>query len=451
MKKEKKVKKNKSKKENPSAAQRAPHAGESFEQLRRTLALGRRRSDREQEKLTAEQERLRVFLRRIKAASGKKAELTVRTKSYYRFAREYPANVDTAGFRENAPPAKKPRRAVLIALCAALAFCLAFVLAKTGILLSGEAPADAGVTQEAPAEAAALGYYHFSYDEFTDGDTDAMLETLHANGCGAALFEIKSESGYVNLSAPELALAGRRTADPEETVAALQQAGIKTCAYISCFRDPLAAQWEPGIAVARTGGGVWTDNDNAGWLNPFSDAARAYLTRIIAAAAKAGFDSVLLDHVCFSADSGTAMAFYPAEESSGLSRSGALYTFVEEAVEAAAGARVIVMCRYPAFDPLAAPELPGYGGNLLQTAAWGLCADARLSRQPKNCSVGTAHFADPAAMPFVFTLAVCDYAEGGVADSLSGAEVLVCVENDGAGSETLEAVRLSGVSGYVLW
>lgn len=419
--------------------------------MKRAFALRMRRRSREQEKRSAEQEQLRVFVRRTKSASGKKAERTARTRAYYRFAREYPANVDAEGFRENEPPRKKKHAAALIALCAVLAFCLAFVLTKTGLLLSREAPADAGETEQPPAQASLLGYYRFPYDVYAGGDTEAMRETLRANNCGAALFEIKSESGYVNLATESISVAGRRGAEPEATLAALREAGVKTCAYISCFLDPLAAEWEPDMAVLRDDGGVWADNAGDGWLNPFSVSARAYIARIVEAAADAGFDSVLLDHVCFSADSGTSMAYYPGEANSSLTRNGVLAAFVEEAVEAAGGAEVIVMCRYPAFDPVAAADLPGYGGSLLQTAAGALCADARLSRQQKNCSVGTAHFADPAAMPFVFTLAVGDYAAGGVADSLSGADVLVCVENDDALSETLEAVRLSGATGCVIW
>ena len=419
--------------------------------MKRAFALGRRRRSREQEKLTAEQERLRVFRRRIRSADDKKAEPTVRTKAYYRFARTYPANVDAEGFRENTPAPKTKKRAVVLVLCAAIAFCLSFVLAKTGALISRETPSPAEETENTAPAASQLGYYRFSYEEYAGGDTAAMQETLRANGCGAALFEIKSESGYVNLSAPDLETAGYRDVDPAETVAALRKAGIKTCAYISCFRDPLAAEWNPGMAVMRSDGGAWADNAGVGWLNPFSGRARAYLTAIIEAAAAAGFDSILLDHVCFSADSGTSMAYYPGEEGSALSRRDALNTFVEEAVGAASGAEIILMCRYPAFDPLAAADLPGYGGNLLETVAVALCADARLSRQPKNCSVGTSHFADPADMPFVFTLSVCDFAAAGVADSLSGADVLVCVENDAARDETLEAARLSGVAGYVVW
>lgn len=448
MKTEKNSKTDKGKKNKPTARQQR---GESVAQMKRAFALGNRRRSLEKEKRAAERERRQVFLRRTKAASGKKAARTARTRAYYRFAKSYPANVDEAGFRENAPPQKKKRRILLILLCAALAFCLAFVAARTCMLLSREPPPGADTADTQPEQPTPLGYYRFSYSDYEAGNTDAMLETLRANGCGAALFEIKSESGYVNLSAPGLALAGRREVTPDKTLAALKAAGMKTCAYISCFLDPLAAAWEPGMAVTRADGGVWTDNAGAGWLNPFSERARTYLTGIVSAAAQAGFDAVLLDNVCFSTDSGTASAVYPGEENGPLSRNGALNAFVSQAAEAAGGAQVILMSRYPAFDPVAALDAPGAGGNLLQTAAGALCVDARLSRQPKNCTVGTSRFADPAAMPFVFTLAVCDFTRSGVSDALSGADVLACLANDETLGETLEAARLSGVAGYVIW
>ena len=77
--------------------------------------------------------------------------------------------------------------------------------------------------------------------------------------------------------------------DPAQTLAALHEAGFDVCAYISCFLDPAAAEWETDMAVLKgtDGGGVWLDDSGAGWLNPYAERARAYISQIAAAAASA--------------------------------------------------------------------------------------------------------------------------------------------------------------------
>lgn len=434
-------------------AKRPATGTESIEQWRRSFALGRHRQTREDIRRAAELEQLKVFVRRTKSASGKKAQRTSRTRAYYPFSKEYPAAVDPEGFRAASPQKKKRAPAVFAVLLTVLAFCLSFVLTKTGMLISAEKPAAAQENTAEEPEAERLRLCRLGFELYAGGNAEAIRDAVSRQGCNGALFEVKSESGYVNLSMPDTDLAGFRAVQPEETLAALKKAGVKTCAYISCFRDPLAAAWDPSMAVRRTdaAGGLWTDNAGQGWLNPYSLAACDYLAAIVEAAANAGFDLILLDNVCFSTDSGTAMAYYPGESETGLPRNAALGAFVEQALAAAGKTEVILMCRTGAFDPLASSELPAYGGNLLQTGAGAVCVDARLSRQPKNLAVGADRFADPAAMPFVFTLTAGDYAVNGTAETLSGAETLICVEAGASLEDCLRAASLSAVSGYVIW
>ena len=425
----------------------------NIEQWRKDFALGRRQETREKQRQAEAQERLQVFIRRTREASGKKAQKTARTRGYYRFSKTYPSNVDAEGFREPPPSPGGKKRIWLCVLCGLLAFCLSFVVTKTSLLISKETPENAVQDEDLTPPAAKLRMLRFSYEDYAAGNAAAVVETLNANGCNAALFEIKSPSGYVNLAMPEFAAAGKREVDPSAMLEQIKAAGCETAAYISCFLDPLAARWEVSMAVRRTNdqGDVWTDNAGFAWLNPFSQAARTYVSQIASSAAKAGFDYIVLDNVCFSSDSGTAMPYYPGEDGAGVSRNAVLNAFVEDIVTSASGARVIVMCRFSAFDPLADADLPAYGGNLLQTAASALCVDARLSFQQKNVAIGTERFSDPASLPFVFTLAAGDYAVQGITDALSGAESMICIENGDTLADTLRAVKLMNLYGYVIW
>ena len=440
-------------KKTDAPAQSVPASAGSIDQWRKDFALGRRQETREKQKQAQEQERLQVFLRRTREASGRKAQKTERTRGFYRFSKTYPSKVDPEGFRENTGGAGPKRKPWVYLLCGLLVFCLSFIATKTGLLISKETPENIVADEDDTPPAAQLRMLRFSYDVYSEGDAEAVTQALAAQGCNAALFEVKPVSGYVNLAMPEVSAAGKREVDPTQMLEAIKAAGCKTCAYISCFLDPLAANWEVSMAVRRTdaGGEVWTDNAGKAWLNPFSQAARTYLVQIAEAAADAGFDYIMLDNVCFSSDSGTAMAYYPGEEGGAVTRNGVLTAFVDSVVKTANSARVIVMCRYSAFDPLADADLPAYGGNLLQTAASGLCVDARLSFQQKNITVGTERFTDVNTLPFVFTLAAGDYASQGISDALSGADCMICIENDEHFADSMRAVKLMNLFGYVIW
>ncbi len=445
-------KRGKAKKTAPPAAASPADSG-NIARWRKDFVLERRQETREKQRQAEEQERLQVFVKRTKNASGQKAQRTERTRGFYRFTKVYPARVDTEGFRENTENLGKKKRLWVYLLCGILVFCFSFIVTKTCLMISEDPPANEVADEDNVPPAAQVRMLRFSYDAYAAGNADAVAQALAAEGCNTALFEIKSASGYVNLAMPDFAAAGKREIDPSEMLKALKDAGCSACAYISCFLDPLAANWETSMAVRRTdaGGEVWTDNAGSAWLNPYSQAARTYLTQIVGAAAAAGFDYILLDNVCFSPDSGTAMAYYPGEESINASRNTALTAFVDAAAKSAGNARVIVMCRHTAFDPLANDDLPAYGGNLLQTTASALCVDARLSHQPKNVTVGTERFADVTALPFVFTLAAGDYASQGITDALSGADCMICVEKDENLGDSMRAVELMHLYGYVLW
>lgn len=443
------------KKEAAAPVRTTPEKTGNIAQWRKDFVLERRQETREKQRQADEQERLQVFVRRTKAASGHKAQRTERTRSFYRFTKTYPANVDTEGFRENTDTLGKRKKPWVYLLCGLLVFCFAFIITKTCLMISQEPPANEIADDDGAPPSSQLRILRFSYDAYSAGNAEAVVAELGTQGCNTALFEIKPVSGYVNLAMPEFAAAGKREIDPSHMLEEIRDAGCSTCAYISCFLDPLAANWEISMAVRRTdaGGEVWTDNAGNAWLNPFSQSARTYLCQIAAAAAKAGFDYIMLDNVCFSSDSGTAMAYYPGEEGAGAgaSRNEALTAFVDAVVKSASSARVIVMCRYSAFDPLANTDLPAYGGNLLQTTASALCVDARLSFQQKNITVGTERFTDVSTLPFVFTLAAGDYASQGITDALSGADCMICIEKEDPPGDATRALKLTNLYGYVLW
>lgn len=439
----------KNKKQNPAQ-------NENIHQWRKRFALGRRSEAREKQKENAEQERREIFDRKTSGASDKKAPFTLRTKGYYRFTKEYPSAVDENGFRENAPDKKAVlrRRLVTLFVCVAV-FTAAFVVTESFILISQKKLPEPPVKEE-PESATVFRALHFSYEEFSAGDTDAMSSKLDALGCNAAVFEFKDDTGYVMFNTGSFMgmSADRRILNAVQTVKALKAKGYTVCAYISCFKDTAASRANLTFSVRRNTyeGASWTDNSGMGWLDPYSSYARDYILEMIGAAAQNGFDRIILGNVCFSSDSGSAMQYYAWEEDSQVSRNQILLNFIGSAVKSSGSARLTVMCDYAAFGAEALADTPRYYGSLLSCAASSLCMDARLSVQQKNITLGDTTFSDASLMPYVFVLAASEYAvKGASAASREDAEILVCIENGDALNEEITAAEFSGIDGFIIW
>ena len=415
-----------------------PHAGHTKEALRqrRERALSRQQKRREQQKKGESGVRRAVFARRLQKASSRKAPVTLRTRGYYRFTRDFPGNVDESGFRENRPSKKRAvLRGVLWALGLFAVFCLSFTLAKAAWLVSNEPPAVTEPAEPVNTEPAAFQALHFSRSDPRIASADALLRALNAADAQIAVLEVKDAYGYIYVY--------------DTLIPQLHRMDISAAAYISCFQDSFHTWDTPALSVRTLNeyGGAWTDNSGAGWLNPFSAEARGILLDTVKSAADAGFDYILLDNVCFPADSGSASAYYAGESDYNGTRNQVLTGFISDAVSAAGKAATILLSRFSAFDAEAGADRAPTYGDLLHTAAGVLAADVRLSGQPKNVTVGEETFADPADLPYAFTLAVAEF----TVKNAPGSRVVLCMDNDRTAKEAVKAAEYAGVEGWILW
>lgn len=399
-------------------------------------ALRKLQMRREKEKKDVMSERNAVFLKKMRGASARKAPFTLRTKGYYRFSRDYPADVDGDGLRENAEQKKHARRrGLLMAAVLVLVFCASFIAAKTAWYISTAAPRQAPAATDAPAASLPKAGMRFT-GALNDEDASARtLQALQAADADIAVLDLKDGAGIVF--------------DNAGLVSAIHAEGRKAAAYICCFRDPAAAEADNSMAVRSNAeeDSLWKDNAGDSWLNPFSAAAREYLLTLVTNAADSGYDYILLDSVCFPSDAGSSVAGYPGENEFTGTRNQLLRGFVNDAVAKAGTAKTILMCKLAAFDPDAPADKAPYYGNLLGTSAGTLCADARLSVQPKNVTVGETVFNEPSGIPFAFTLGVGEYAM----QNADGTDVILCLDAAGAPEETVKAVLYAGAGGYILW
>ncbi len=74
---------------------------------------------------------------------------------------------------------------------------------------------------------------------------------------------------------------------------------IRVIGRIVCFKDPVLPVKRPDLAMKNKKGGIWKDQDEQSWLNPYNRECWQYLVDIAKEANKLGFDEIQFDYVRF--------------------------------------------------------------------------------------------------------------------------------------------------------
>ena len=421
---------------------------------REEYLLKRHKEELERKKIEKNKRDNEFFRERVRKASSERAPLTSRTKSYYRFAKEYPNKVDENGFRENRPAGKKlspTKRVILFLVCVAV-FCASFTAVKVGLELSAREPENMP-EQPQITENAGMKVLHFTYNELRTGNAGVLAKLVRDNGCDAALFEFKDAEGYVAFDVDGYVgnSAGRLVPSAWETVQGLEAEGIKTFAYISCYRDRVAAEGKNSWAVKDydSQSTVLIDTDGAAWLDPFNTEVSEYLNSLVAKAVEGGFSYVVLDNLRKPGNRGLSTAYYPAIGDTGSKINGALTAFIRLAYQTAGKDRLIVLCDPYAFmSGDSASERTG--GSLLTTAAKQFAVDARISFAEDGGFDPEGLYAFIDEMPSVFVLDAFSTAENAVkeTENAGGYRLFACIEKE---PEITALAEKSGMENIILW
>jgi hypothetical protein len=143
---------------------------------------------------------------------------------------------------------------------------------------------------------------------------------LTKSGLNTIQLDVKDEGGEIGFRPAGVPLAARVGAvrafyDPRRVTRMLHAKGIYVIGRVVVFQDPVLARARPDLAIRRSGGGIWTTSAGLGWLNPYDRRNWDYAVGIAAAAARAGFDEIMLDYVRFPSDGDTATTVYPGRTS----------------------------------------------------------------------------------------------------------------------------------------
>jgi hypothetical protein len=143
---------------------------------------------------------------------------------------------------------------------------------------------------------------------------------LRKAGLNTIELDVKDEGGEIGFRPVGVPLATRIGAvrafyKPAQVARLAHRNGIYLIGRVVVFQDPVLSNARPDLAIHRTDGSVWTTSAGLGWVNPYDRRVWDYNLGIAAAAAKAGFDEIMLDYMRFPSDGDTSSAVYPGRTS----------------------------------------------------------------------------------------------------------------------------------------
>jgi hypothetical protein len=168
---------------------------------------------------------------------------------------------------------------------------------------------------------------------------------LTRHGLNTIELDVKDEGGEIAFAPAGVPLAKKTGAvrsyyDPRKVAQRMHRKGIYLIGRVVVFQDPYLARARPDLAVRGRDGSLWTTNAGLGWVNPYDRRVWEYSVSVAAAAARAGFDEIMLDYVRFPTDGDVTTAVYPGKTSVPRGRLIASFTAYAKQRLAPLGVRV---------------------------------------------------------------------------------------------------------------
>jgi hypothetical protein len=270
-------------------------------------------------------------------------------------------------------------------------------------------------------------------------------------GLNTIELDVKDEGGIVNFVPSAVPLAQRIGASrsnfkPREVTRLARNHDVYLIGRVVVFQDPVLARARPDLAIRTPDGGVWQTGGGLAWVNPYDRRVWDYAVSVGEAAAKAGFDEIMFDYVRFPSDGDTSRTVYPGRTRQ--DRRQVIADFVAYAAQR--------------LEPL---------GVRVSTALFGLSAtrDMGLGQAPRRIAKH-ADIVSPMAYPALYSggeLGIeSPSAEPGETVFRTLADFRRAVKGSKAQlvpwiqdwnytprevRQQIEAVRLMGAKGYLLW
>ena len=139
-------------------------------------------------------------------------------------------------------------------------------------------------------------------------------------GLNTIELDVKDEGGEIAFAPTGVALARKTGAvrnfyKPAQVAKLARRKGVYLIGRVVVFQDPHLARARPDMAVRTRGGGIWETTQGLAWVNPYDRRVWDYAVSVAAAAARAGFDEIMLDYIRFPSDGDVGSAVYPGKTS----------------------------------------------------------------------------------------------------------------------------------------
>ena len=225
---------------------------------------------------------------------------------------------------------KRRRRAAVAALLLLAVLALAGGMTLAG--KSGERSApDRGITVESAGERVVVatrprplpvevrGVHVTGALASLPGKLDEYV-SLTKHGLNTIELDVKDEGGEISFAPVSVPLARKTGAvrnyySPRDVASLMHRKDIYLIGRVVVFQDPYLARARPDLAVRRADGSIWTTDAGLAWVNPYDRRVWDYVVSIATAAARAGFDEIMLDYTRFPSDGDTESAVYPGRTS----------------------------------------------------------------------------------------------------------------------------------------
>ncbi len=270
-------------------------------------------------------------------------------------------------------------------------------------------------------------------------------------GLNTIELDVKDEGGEIGFVPTDVPMARtvgatRPYYNPKALVALAHRNGIYMIGRVVCFQDPKLASARPDLAIQRSDGSVWTTTAGLGWVNPYDRRVWDYCVSVAEAAARAGFDQIMFDYVRFPSDGDVGSAVFPGRTSVSKGRVIADFVAYAEKRLKPTGARVST-----ALFGLAATRDLGIG----QVPSW--ISKHVDSVSPMSYPVlyggGELGLESPSAEPGETVFRTLTDFRRQVKGSRAQLVPWIQDWNYTAGEviAQIEAARLQGAKGYLLW
>ncbi|HUH16197.1 MAG TPA: putative glycoside hydrolase [Gaiellaceae bacterium] len=216
---------------------------------------------------------------------------------------------------------------LLLGITATLAAGASFVMDDEGTVAAGAKPAAKPAAKEAtPAPKPAVKQPRALPEEVRgihvtmalaslDGKLEEYLELVD-EGMNTLQLDVKDENGEVGFvpSAVPLALevgAAKPYYRPREAAKLVHAKGVYLIGRVVTFEDPMLSAGRPELAIKNPDGSIWRNHAGLGWTNPYDRRVWDYNIAIAEVAARAGFDEIQFDYVRFPTDGDIDSIVYP--------------------------------------------------------------------------------------------------------------------------------------------